>query len=326
MFHARETLDVTKISALSRVCESFASACEVNNLGVVEAWQGIGRILGLDQGENAGVRKTATAVSGPPVAISREEVAKAIALSPHQVATAKQLFLQSKAARLGVSVSEVNLTSEEVNQAKATYRLKLAEEKLGLKPQPSPPPKEVDQVGPLSMIEALRIQSGRKDKNPYDNPVQQEPSSTKMKTSVDPNPLGDRSTAETRIKNLRRNLLRKVPWILEEPCVLHLTSYANERLRLAKQWSAFKIAYEHSGLQDPLRNLPDPWSVPAAAKKLLEVAPRLRRQDSDPDLFLFQTPDSKSYWEQDRPSRDCPDFLAFRLSDLIIGQLERSAE
>jgi hypothetical protein len=268
-------MDITKFSALSRVCEQFAKSCHENQVEVSEAYLAIGRFLGF------------SAPTSPAEAVPAKSTK--VDLTKAQLSQAKKEAKAEKAKRLGLTLSEVNLTSQEVKAAKDAYRSKLS---LG--------GGAVAQAAVSSPKDKGSASSGSKKKQKEKAPAPEGAETT------DP----ERQKLKNRIDTVRRNLLRTAPWLIESPTLLSLVAYQNGRIRLSKLWFRLSSNYDLKGARNPLRGLPDLDTIPYSAQILSEAREKyLIRDPSDPDLYVLQTLEGDSFWDGDRPSEACPNAL-----------------
>lgn len=329
--------NLAKLSAYTRVCQTFVSACEKESVDPVDCLQAISRMLDIP-------RSTTPSQLAPP------PKPKTVQLSKAQVGEAKQLARSVKAKKFGVSASEVNLTSEEAKEAKARFRDLVYQGKdpkkswgndLPVQPgNPSPqnpsnsknsgPP----QTSPLKSV--LPSQQGSvpqaTQQRTYVNPTgkgqvdKPDPQTAKKQVGIQLDKTGSRATAKTKVDNCRKNCLRQFPLAMDEPTVLHLMAYANHRNRLARQWEEYQKTYEYSGILDPLRGLPDPWKQPKTSEKLRYIVATLglREQFDSPGTYILQSEDGGSFWDRDMPSALCPEILKAPLGHEILHELSPS--
>jgi hypothetical protein len=289
MTSSPEKMDITRFSALSRVCEQFAKSCQENQIEVSEAYLAIGRFLGI---------------SAPTSQVNTAADAKStrVDLTKAQLNQAKKEAKAEKAKRLGLTVSEVNLTSQEVKAAKDAFRSKLS---LG--------GEAVAQAAVLPAKDKGSASSGSKKKQKEKAPAPEGVG------AADP----ERQKLKNRIDTVRRNLLRTAPWLIESPTLLSLVAYQNGRVRLSKLWFQLSSNYDLKGAKNPLRGLPDLDTQPYSAQILNEARSNyLIKDPSDPDLYTLQTPDGDSFWDGDRPSEACPLPLKYLIPKDELRKLE----
>jgi len=277
-----ENSSIEKISAYNRVCEKFIQACQESKLEPVDCLLAIGRFLNVPIGTGKPNSSANLTGSGP----ASGQLTKA------EMDRVKKEARESKARRLGLSPSEVNLTPKEISDAKAEARRKRP---LQGSPTPSTPSQK---VGALSKGE-VNLDNSRKVDKP-DRRVES------MKTGL-------RATALTKLKSCRNMCLLALPNKLEDPRLIHLVAYSNHFNRLSHQWKAFQESYETHSMQNPLRELPDPWKLPLSGFLLTEATKGLKIQPDSPGTFILQS-DQGSFWFRDLPSKVCPAELSEPLS------------
>jgi hypothetical protein len=302
-----ETPSVDKISAYTRICQKFASACGEEAVDPVDCWLAIGRFLN--------VQPTAFPSTAPE---SPRGSARNIALTPKEAEEAKRLARIAKAKAKELTPKEVNLTPQEVKIAKAQYRERLQASSS----QPRVPISgNVSQVRKRSPPPPTTVGDGGK---PPTSEKLETPTSSeipKKKVGVQQDKSGSRATAKTKIDNLRRTTLRSNPIALDLPSALHLVAYANHRHRLLRQWEEYCKIYESSGILDPLRGLPDPWKGTKVRNYLSLVSAGLREQSDSPGTFILQSDSGASYWDRDKPSEACPDLLQKAIPNDVMDDL-----
>lgn len=302
-----ENFSVEKLSAYVTVVQKFTALCQEVNLLPNEAWVAIGRLCGF-RFELGNLSSNSTAVPVPsstpfvgPVGLTKEEKKKA-----------KEQYRVEKARRLGISPKELNLTPSEAQEAIRNYRNNVNSA-------------SVPETGKVGKQENILASPPPRDAN-FEK--QKESGKTGGKDSSKKNPTGDgeRSTSKTRMDNFRRIALKALPSAIAEPTVLHLVAYSNARRRLASQWVEFQKKYTSSGILHPMRNLPDPWSLPNLGKILEEACRLLTVQKDSPDTYVLMDENSRSYWDRDRPDIDrCPKLLQRELSSAELAEFSVAA-
>jgi len=309
------TMSVAKFTSYTRVCQKFIEACTDCDVEPIEALQAIARFLNVPIGTTgSGVSLTSTNV------VTKADPNK-VQLSKPQVEEAKKQARAEKAKRLGLTLSEVNLTSAEAKEAKARMREKVA----GVSQPPFHPGNSQKGKGgakPQTTTAASQKVSGPDSKEEVEDnslPLAQDLGTPIGQRNQAPQ-SGARSTAKTRIDNFRRNCLRQNPATIVDPTFLHLIAYRNHYSRLARQWAEFKQIYGSAGVLNPLRDLPNPLSLPKTEKSLLGILSRLREQSDSPGTYILQADNGASYWDRDMPGKACPDFLSELLPPEVVAE------
>lgn len=162
-------------------------------------------------------------------------------------------------------------------------------------------------------------------------PVKQEPSppqgapKEKKKVGVQLDKDGSRATAKTKLDNLRRTILRGLPSALDDCRMLHLVAYSNHYNRLRRQWEEYQEAYQPSGMLSPIRGFAAPEALPKDLFDLLEEAKgKLKEQSDSPGTYSLQAENGASFWDKERPSKDCPEFLQKPLTEEQLGAFEKA--
>lgn len=289
-----------KLAAYTTVCSTFAKACEDQKVDPLDCWQAIGRLLGFQP-------------STSPVA----SVEKARDSKPTQreIREAKRRARSVKAKTLGLSIGEVNLTSAEAKEVVRSLRgsggsSRGASTSSGQVPFPSSLP------NPLLKTAG----SGPEEKK--------EGNGNRKPVGVTQKPSGARSTAKTRLDNLRRNCLRQSPVAVADPTGLHLLAFCNHRNRLMRQWEEYRRTYQDSGMLNPLRNLPDPRELPKTSQFLEALLKQvsLAQQANSPGTFVLQTESGASFWNRDLPDEaNCPSPLRQSLPAEVYNELEEAS-
>jgi hypothetical protein len=303
-----------KLSAYTKIAQTFAESCQQNNLEPLDAWLAIGRFFGWSAGIiPANLSQGVTVGSGG----SQVPVQGKIALTQKQAEEARRLARNEKAARLKLKPQEVNLTTPEAKQAKAAYREAL------LKGTPLNKVeflKNDSSTKPLSS--AAPSGNSQKESKKEKVPAKQELSPTqkaadgKKEVGVQLDKTGSRATAKTKLDNLRRTTLRGLPSAIEDLRLLHLVAYVNHYNRLARQWEEYQKTYQSSGMLSPIRGLPAVNTLDERLQSLIQEGVKgLRMQNDSPGTYILQAENGASFWERDIPSKDCPAILQKPLSE-----------
>jgi hypothetical protein len=249
-----------------------------------------------------------TATASEPSASGPKTVESQIQLTKEQVEEAKKEAKVAKAKRIGNGVTprDVALTPPEIKEAKAAFRRKLQSgagpvinRTHQAAPVETPPSKKGEFLPEVKASHSL----------PSEKDVEQPSSSLKKKVGVQLAPSGARKTHKTRIDNCRKVALQHNPAALAEPTLLHVVAYCNDFVRLSNQVESYSELYELSGMMNPLRGLPTPTVLGTICKDLNEVLQRLQKQSDSSGTYVLQSQDGGSFWNQDKPSTACPEFL-----------------
>jgi hypothetical protein len=300
-----ENSSIDKFSAYVNVARKFTALCMEENVLPIEAWMAIGRLGGFGGGVSSNLLPSGTSTSTP--------VAREISLTPEEKKKALELAIGLKAKRMGVTPSEVNLTSSEAQEAvqRHVFELNLGKESWNVKKN--------------SFSQSASPSDKKSEKKPEFVGSKFHPSKeTSSKTST---PVGDKSTAKTRLASFRRIALRAVPPAVADSTVLHLVSYSNARRRLKNQWKVYQESYGSSGISNPMKGLPNPWNLPLCGKILRKVSPILRVQMDSPETYVLMDENSRSYWDRDKPNLEvCPAQLQQFLGSDVLSELNAFGE
>jgi hypothetical protein len=304
---------IANLSAYNRVCTKFIEACEVEKMDPSECLQAIARFLGV-------AIATSFSSSSPVSTSSLSQPGKTtqIKLSPEQAETVKREARAAKAKILGLRPNEVNLTPKEAKDAKAAARAKLE------KGETIVPTKKKENSPSISNQASAKALSDEKKSEPRVVEVKENTPSPRLQRDPNEKDLpksGQRATALTKVKAMRKHCLQTVPTAILDPRVLHLVAYSNHLNALARQWNEFKECFEHSKLKNPLGGLPDPWKLNECKAILNRVKSQLEEQSSSPGTFTLQN-DGKSFWDRDKPSEACPADLRESLPKSVLDEFD----
>jgi hypothetical protein len=276
-----EATDYVRASALIGVTQEFVKLCEERKVDIFEAWKCVGNSLSLFS--KVSLPQTSAQAAPTQVKLTKEEATQAT-----------REARESKARRLGLNPTEVNLTPVEAQLAREAWRAR----KTGSPRAPNTPVLSARPVG------------GEKK------------GLSTTQSSQLPTPLkGVRDTAKTRIDTLKRNLSKQIPTSKEDPRSLHLVAYANSYSRLRSQWKTFQDSFNVSNMQNPLEKFPDPFTLPKTGKLLEEAVEDLRPQTDSPNTWILQDGEGKSFFDRDRPSAVCPKRLALPIPMDVLTEL-----
>lgn len=307
-----------KFAAYTQVCQKFLDACDEAGVHPQDCLLAIWRFLCPESIPVSGLPPVPAASSATsPIANQVQVQPNKVTLTKEQVEEAKKEARSAKAKRLGVSLNEVNLTPKEAKEAKVAMRERIAK---GTQPplvipatgaSPTNATTGAKKNEPPVKVESPR--QGQKDQQDLSVPIGQRNQAPQT---------GARATAKTRIDNFRRACLRANPALLAEPTVLHLVAYSNHYNRLLRQWDDFVRTYGSAGVMNPLRDLPNLGNLKRSASLISNVTSRLREQPDSPGTYALQNDNGGSYWDRDKPGKDCPDFLCAELPREVIQEIE----
>jgi len=276
-----------KISAYTKIVETFVGACKDNKTDPLEAWLAIGRFMDFTS-------RLAPQAQPPTSTPKKKE------LSSEEKKKAKAEAKKAKAKRLGLSISEVNLTGVEI-QAAISGAMRREEN--------SPPsPSSQDLVNKVPEKKAPSESKARKPAN------------------IPKDVSGSRATAKTRLDTARSTALRSLPCRGDPK--LKILAYVNDYNRLVSQWLTFKENFEEGSMLNPIRGLPDPFESELVKEFFQETANSgVRMSDiglKKGPIFVLQDVHGGSYWDQGKPSSHCPKPLQEEIPDKLAGVFDNS--
>lgn len=281
---ATDSKKIFKLSAYTKVTQKFLDACQEEKVEDVE--ECLLHILSI-------LNPSSLAQSGPTVSATSASTPRE--LTKEQVQEAKRLARKEKAERLAVSISEVNLTSEEVKAAKTRFRESLSR-------------------GAAPSVKQTKQPSG---KGPTESIPQKvnEPSSVQTEKGG----TGERSTGKTRVQDARRAVKHASLTAIENPTNLHVLAYWNHFIRLREQWESFKSRFGTDSMSDPYRDVLVPDRHPRLIDFIKQLATEghIRKQNNS-ETYVLQNSEGRSFWNKDRPhSEFCPPSLRASVPDWI---------
>jgi len=302
-----------KTTAFIAVAQAFLSACEKEGIDDLNlAYKRVGEIVGVS------VPATSGGTGSQPI----QSASVRRALTSEEAKQAKAVAREKKAQKLGLSVSEVNLTAQETEKARTEFRDLIAK---GLS-LPKPKGASTGKTGKTPKAK----DSGSKGEEVL---PQRPPEKTKEETesSAQGSPgSSNANTAWTRVSTARSNCKRNFPLEIEKPCALHLVAYTNDFHRLVYQWETFKKDFprEAKTKSNVYRGLVDPEGpkVPLTHNFLKLITQGLREHDNQPFVtWVLQDDEGRSYFNKGRPSEVCPKLLAAELPKNVTEELLEAA-
>jgi hypothetical protein len=292
------------LHAYVTVAQKFTALCQELKISPEEAWMAIGRLGGFGQ-TNISPSSASSSTSS-----SKDQIEK-VSLSADQKKKCLEQAKKAKAKRMGLSPSEVNLTSTESKEAVRNFKQALQKgEKVVNNNTSSPKP-------------ATETKKEKEKKAPEVNsPPKTEPPPEGNNSSD-----SGRSTAVARLGSFRRVALKQIPTAVADPVFLNLLAYHNAVRKLTLEWLSFKKKYISSKMLNPLRNLPPPMDLRFCGDHIrrLESALSLRK-DASTETYILMDENSLSFWDRDRPdSSACPPALQEALGSDVLQELEEAS-
>jgi hypothetical protein len=302
-------MDISKATAFTKLAGAFVDKCEELHIEPKEGILSLARFFDVP-------------ITLPVTAVPNQSP-NGVKLTPEEADKARQAARSEKARRLGLTPQEVMLTPDEAKKAKAKAReAKASGQPIGasnLGSHSGVPPKSsstsvVDKGKGKEVNEASSSTSG---------------SSSGPKLAVIEPSLTDmvRKTSKTRLESARKNAIRSLPTSVSEPSYLTVVNYSNTWRRLSGQWDIFRGQFNTGLMKNPLSGLPDPWDsdrMPLCSKAIKERTVGLHFHMSAPGTFILQDGEGRSYWDKDKPSVYCPNFLSEALAPQILEEFEKA--
>jgi hypothetical protein len=302
------------------VAMAFLEACEKNGVSDYRhVLKACGSTVGLDVLFKDDLPNLSSGIAA--IQVKETEPAKALtrrSLTPEEAKQAKAVARERKAKRLGVSVTEINLTPQEADAVRAEFRALIERgEKL-------PSAKEVRSG-------SLKSEKQQPEKKTFlvtglpqrmDSPLRKQATPDAGSSS----PKGE-DTAWTRVKGAKTDCMRNFPIKIENPCGLHLVAYTNCFHRLQYHWEKYRIEFpqDASSKKNPYVNLADPEGkeLPKTRNYLEGLTLGLRQHVNQPFVtWVLQDEDGRSFFDKGRPSVEhCPEILRPVIPKDILTEL-----